>query len=329
MGDKTGISWTDASWNPIRGCSVVSEGCKNCYAMQFASRFAGEGQAYEGLAFRTKDGHGHWTGDIMTVDKHMEDPLRWKRPRRIFVNSMSDLLHPGVPQETFDRVMEVIQAADWHIYQVLTKRPERYHLVNEWLDKYNGGRPMPQLHCGTSTENQQRLEERLPYLLAVNAVVRFLSCEPLLGPLQLAKATSADDWGWEQVNRIDDGDFPEMEIEECELEADWINYGNNMVPNPAYREHMQWREQQARFFTLRDNLHWVIVGGESGRNFRPMDLEWARNLQKQCEEAGISFFYKQGSSFKPGQDATLDGVEYHQFPSELNESAVGMLVGAK
>src|SRR5689334_413781 len=122
MGDGTGIEWTDATWNPIRGCSRVSEGCRNCYAERVASRFSGPGMPYEGLA---KD--GKWTGAVKLVQEHLEDPLRWKRPRRIFVNSMSDLFHESLKDHEIGAVFSVIEAARnrGHVFQVLTKRPER------------------------------------------------------------------------------------------------------------------------------------------------------------------------------------------------------------
>ena len=124
MGAKTGIEWTDATWNPIRGCSRVSEGCRNCYAETIAARFSGPGLAYEGLAVM-QNGHPHWTGKIEFVDEHLLDPLSWRRPRRIFVNSMSDLFHENVTDEMRDKIFAVMALCPQHIFQVLTKRPAR------------------------------------------------------------------------------------------------------------------------------------------------------------------------------------------------------------
>src|SRR3989442_673506 len=124
MGDKSKIEWTDATWNPIRGCSVVSEGCRNCYAMQVAVRFSGAGQSYEGLAYRNNSG-AHWTGQVKLIEEHLEDPLRWKRPRRIFVNSMSDLFHESIPDKWIYHIFDVMYSAKHHVFQVLTKRPDR------------------------------------------------------------------------------------------------------------------------------------------------------------------------------------------------------------
>lgn len=290
MGAKTEIAWTDASWNPIRGCSVVSEGCKNCYAMEFASRFAGEGQAYEGLAFRTKDGHGHWTGQIMEVEKHLEDPLHWKQPKRIFVNSMSDLMHPHLSTHFFHRIMVVMKQAHWHTFQVLTKRPERYTLVNEWLDEHNGGEPLPNVWWGTSTETQKRLVERCPHLVAVKAVVRFLSCEPLLERLDLARVPG----------------YPFAIYREAEWVTDRMMPSGFTYPPRPGRGLMR--------ISRKPDIHWVIVGAESGRHRRAYDQQWARDIRDQCLKAGIAYFYKQGSALKPGQHEALDGVEWKQFP---------------
>src|SRR6185295_14646626 len=134
MADKSKIEWTDATWNPIRGCSVVSEGCRHCYAMQVAARFSDKGQAYEGLAYRNESG-AHWTGKVRLIEEHLEDPLRWKRPRRIFVNSMSDLFHESIPDEWIDRVFSVMAMAPQHTFQILTKRPERMKAwaQREWV----------------------------------------------------------------------------------------------------------------------------------------------------------------------------------------------------
>lgn len=125
MSVDTSIEWCDATWNPIRGCSRVSEGCRHCYAEKVAARFSGKGLAYEGLAKRSASGEARWTGEVRLVEKHLTDPLRWREPRGIFVNSMSDLFHEKVPDEWIDRIFAVMALAPQHTFQVLTKRPER------------------------------------------------------------------------------------------------------------------------------------------------------------------------------------------------------------
>lgn len=184
MSDKSKIEWTDATWNPIRGCSVVSEGCRNCYAMQVAARFSGEGQAYEGLAYRNESG-AHWTGEVRLIREHLGGtaihPLRWTRPRRIFVNSMSDLFHEGVPDEYVARVAAIMEQADWHTYQVLTKRAARMRsLLSTSLRRIAAA---PHVWWGVSVEDRKHGLPRVKELRASPARVRFLSIEPLLEDL--------------------------------------------------------------------------------------------------------------------------------------------------
>lgn len=174
------IEWTDETWNPIVGCTKVSPGCKNCYAERMAKRLAAMGVAhYAG----TVNQHGHWTGQMNWAgDEVLRKPLRWKKSRMVFVNSMSDLFHPGVPDEWILRVWDVMADARHHTFQVLTKRPAR---MAAFLTAH---RPVavPNVWIGTSVENQAAADERIPELMAAPAAVRFLSCEPLLGPVTLA-----------------------------------------------------------------------------------------------------------------------------------------------
>lgn len=283
---NTSIEWTDKSWNPIRGCSVVSEGCRNCYAMQVAARFSGDDPktgkplAYKGLAYRNESG-AHWTGEVKLIESHLDDPLRWRKPARIFVNSMSDLFHESIPDEWIDRVFAVMALAPRHTFQILTKRPQR---MSEYLDErrniesavaafedgarraghteevqcqisnsmysvlgdgLNVGWPMRNVWLGVSVEDQKTADERIPFLLETPAAVRWLSVEPLLGPIELSDVTKRSD----AVRRLGKGSF--------------------------------------------DGIHWVVVGGESGPKARPMNPEWARSLREQCTAAGVPFFFKQ------------------------------------
>ncbi|MHB1065621.1 MAG: DUF5131 family protein [Georgenia sp.] len=262
-----GIAWTDATWNPIRGCTRVSEGCRNCYAEGVAARFSGPGLAYEGLVRRTSAGP-RWTGAITVVDDHMADPLRWTRPRRIFVNSMSDLFHEKLSDEQIARVFAVMYLAHQHTFQVLTKRatrmrevltsPRFYRLVLDHADAFrqdfprkHGGIvgisdptkfPHANVWLGVSVENQQAAEERIPHLLETPAALRWLSCEPLIGPLDLSLAR-------------------------------WLHSG---LPVNA-----------------RAGIDWTVIGGESGPSARPFDLDWARDLVRQCRGSGVRPFVKQ------------------------------------
>ena len=203
MGQNSAIEWTDATWNPVRGCSRVSDGCRHCYAEMVAARFSGAGQPYEGLAEFRVIGAGtpkerreaHWTGQVRLVPEHLEDPLRWKRPRRIFVNSMSDLFHESLTNGEIARVFAVIcqtlhdrPRERRHTYQILTKRAERMAEWFDWAQReragwFNGAGMLDlgDVQIGGSVENQPAADERIPHLLRCPAKVRFLSCEPLLG----------------------------------------------------------------------------------------------------------------------------------------------------
>jgi len=175
MADNTNIEWTDATWNPIRGCTRVSEGCLNCYAERTAARFSKPGQPYEGLAVLSASGAG-WTGKARFIPQHLEDPLRWRRGRRIFVNSMSDLFHKDVPEFYIQSVFETMRQADWHRFQVLTKRADRLKELSPKL-------PWPRhVWMGVSVENNA-YTSRIDYLRSTPAKIKFLSLEPLLGPL--------------------------------------------------------------------------------------------------------------------------------------------------
>lgn len=167
VSDGSSIEWTDATWNPVTGCTKVSPGCKHCYAERFAERFRGT------------PGHPFEQGfDLRLWPERIDQPLRWRRPRRIFVNSMSDLFHPAVPESFIRNCFETMVDAHWHQYQILTKRPERVAAMAKRL-------PWPdQIWMGTSVENQAYVR-RIQELRHVPARVRFLSCEPLLGPLKL------------------------------------------------------------------------------------------------------------------------------------------------
>lgn len=294
MSDRTGIEWTDSTWNPVRGCSLVSEGCKNCYAMHVAARFSGPGQPYEGLARRRSNGEPQWTGEARVIEKQLLDPLRWKKPRRVFVNSMSDLFHESLADDQIDRIFAVMALADRHTFQVLTKRPARMsrylswvglrkRIANranaimrasrstggfdralshrflwsdmehaqpgEWCNRLSGIAddqwPLPNVWVGTSVENQAAADERVPALISTPAAVRFLSCEPLLGPLDLS---------------------PYMGV----------------APNITGDGIMRFSD-----------LDWIIVGGESGPKARPCRVEWIEDIVLRCRNSGVPVFVKQ------------------------------------
>lgn len=260
-----GIAWTHETWNPLRGCSRVSAGCVNCYAERQAVRMAGKGQAYHGLVRMTSQGP-KWTGKVdYDPDKALE-PLRWRRPRRIFVNSMSDLFHEAFPVEQVAIIFAVMMLAQRHQFQVLTKRPERMRdllvtqvfrsCVEREADElavhvgYRGvqtGRwPLPNVWLGVSVEDQAAADERIPLLLQTPAAVRWISAEPLLGPVSLVVP------------------FAGAKVDAC----------HGALPGLPH-------------------LDWVVVGGESGPSARVMWLDWARDIVRDCRAAGVPVFMKQ------------------------------------
>ena len=301
MSDKTGIAWTDATWNPIRGCSRVSEGCRNCYAESVAARFSGAGLPYEGL---TRD--GKWTGEVRVIERHFLDPLRWSRPRRIFVNSMSDLFHANVTDETIDRVFAVMALAPRHTFQVLTKRPERmraylrHRHTNERTarasvlfvpnaaltakgiepdlqqDAMAGWAkwPLSNVWLGVSVEDQATADARVPLLLQTPAAVRFISYEPALGPVRFDRLTVRD----------------EMEMD-CLRGSAWATVQHAALPPWAAGQH----------------IDQIIVGGESGPGARPCDVAWIRSTRDQCKAAGVACFVKQlGAKSCDGEEPDHD-----------------------
>jgi len=287
MGDKTGIAWTDSTWNPLRGCSKVSEGCRYCYAMGVAARFSGPGMPYEGLA-KMVGGKPQWTNKIMLVPDKLDEPMRWQKPRMIFVNSMSDLFHEQVPDSYIAQVFGVMAASPHHIFQVLTKRPDRmlhWFTSDPRADVIDAGAalahakqranalnavirsvwPLPNVWVGTSVENND-VAERVEWLSHVPAAVRFISAEPLIGPL--------NDVVIEAIQDVD-----------------------------------------AR--------GWVITGGESGQYHRPFDPQWAEDIRARCAQTGIAYFHKQnGGLTSHSSGDLLNGRQYHEYPRQLATAGV-------
>lgn len=309
MADRTGISWTNASWNPLTGCEKASSGCKFCYSERDWARLSANSKTvYFGRKFT----------DVKCHPERLDQPLRWTRARKIFVNSMSDLFHDAVPFEFIDQVFAVMALAPRHTFQILTKRAVRMreYMIRitqepEHLDAAArklghtlnfDGIPLPNVWLGVSVENQETANERIPILLRTPAAVRWISAEPLLGPLDLIHVALAG----------------------TTFNALAKQGPENVIPG----------------------LNWVVVGGESGplRRSRPMLPVWARTLTEQCETAGVPVFYKQEGSWlhipsvedsrnlpannlkyfpdidatflhrKGGGAETLDGKTYQQFP---------------
>ena len=178
------IEWTESTWNPVRGCTRVSEGCRFCYAERIAARFSGKGMAYEGLAKNTKAGP-RWTQQVILVPELLNEPLKWKKPRRIFVNSMSDLFHEKVELSDIQKVFAVMEKADRHQFQVLTKRADRLLKFNTELSW------TPNIWMGVSVEDEH-VTDRIDALRQTDAHIKFLSLEPLLGALPDLKLDGID-----------------------------------------------------------------------------------------------------------------------------------------
>lgn len=296
MGDKTKIGWTDATWNPVTGCNKISPGCKHCYAEQVAQRF------WSGRKFT----------DIQMHDDHrLTQPLRWKRPRMVFVNSMSDLFHMAVPEDFIDRVYAVMVLSQRHFFQVLTKREKR--LAEYWelprtrmesilnaaveisgkkfsVDEYLGlaSAPLPNvIHC-VSVENQDYANQRIPVLLSVWSALRGVSIEPILGPVDLRKIRNEAVLGPYEFDALSG-------VERGTITRD-VRYGRN-------------------------KLDWVIVGGESGDERRPSEVGWYCHIATECVKFNVPVFIKQDTTRRSGQQGRIpDGIwALKQFPKGMPE----------
>lgn len=301
MADGTKIEWTDATWNPITGCSVVSPGCTNCYAMKLAGTRLKHHPTRVGLTNDSKAGPV-WNGQVRFNESMLLDPLKWRRPRMIFVCAHGDLFAENVPDEWIDQVFAVMALAPQHTFQVLTKRPERMrdyltrpagdgrqdlrnHLawdvtakvMNLWhtgwkaegIDGPHRSRciqaftawPLPNVWLGVSIEDQKRADERIPVLLETPAAIRWISAEPLLGSLDI-------------------------------------------------RRHIEFAHLDSELGLSSPGIDWVVAGGESGRGARPMHPDWARSLRDQCADAEVSFLFKQWGEYLPAIDRDRDDPDW-------------------
>lgn len=249
MSNGSSIEWTDATWNPTTGCDRVSTGCDNCYALTLARRLKAMG-----LVKYQNDGDPKTSGPGFALTLHEDTlaaPYSWRAPRLVFVDSMSDLFHPEVPLDFIQRVFSVMADTPRHTYQILTKRSKRLAALAPDLDW------PPNVWMGVSVEND-RYTFRIDHLRSVDAAVRFVSAEPLLGPL------------------------PGLDL---------------------------------------SSIHWLIAGGESGPNARPMDEVWVRGLRDQCREANVAFFFKQWGGRTPKSGGReLDGILHDALPTRTEMS---------
>jgi protein gp37 len=256
------IGWCDTTWNVVTGCTPVSEACEHCYARRMATRLRGR--------------YGYPADEPFRVTLHPErlkEPQRWKKPQRVFPCSMSDLFHPDVPDWFIADVLGAMARADWHLYQILTKRVDRMRATLSWLARNSEGSdvllwPRPRVGVGATVENQDRLDERYEDLRATPAAFRFLSIEPMLGPITFRpKARS------------------QREMIELTLSGDG-----------------------ARPLLL-EGIHWVICGGETGPGARPLHPDWVRAVRDQCVAAGVAFWFKGWGEWLPIGQRDADGFK--------------------
>jgi protein gp37 len=297
MADKTKIEWTDATWNVITGCSVVSPGCKNCYAMKLAGTRLKHHPSRAGLTIEGPAGPV-WNGVVRFNGHWLRQPLGWKKPRMIFVCAHGDLFHESVLDDWLYRVYAVMAIAGWHTFQVLTKRAKRMAEFTRELCtpagferleaaarslghtlKFDGTKtvalPLPNVWHGVSVEDQTRANERIPHLMSTRSAIIWVSAEPLLGPVDLTR------------------------IMRSSQNSEWV-YCDNALTGMCSTQVGQHKSRA---------IDWVVVGGESAYDARPMHPDWAYALLNQCTEAGTAFLYKQTGAWVSAGDPTFGTVK--------------------
>jgi protein gp37 len=291
MSAKTSIEWTrgddgtpGSTWNPVTGCTKVSPGCDNCYALTLAERFRGTPGHYFENGF-----------DVQLRPDKLYLPIRWRKPRRVFVNSMSDLFHDDVPDEYIAQVFAVMALAPQHTFQILTKRHGRMRSLlssHDFLAMIDDHRtaaagdftwPLPNVWLGVSVENQKWADIRIPALLDTPAAVRWLSCEPLLGPVDL--------WG------PLDGHGGRSKL------SYWLDGRPHWVDDEG-------SNPRTSSLAIGPKIDWVVVGGESGHHARAMHPEWARTIRDQCQHSGVPFHFKQWGEWAPAPWHGSDGATH-------------------
>ena len=264
------IEWTEETWSPVTGCSPVSEGCVNCFAASIAKRF------WKDRKF----------SEVKCHPGRLSQPMKWKKPRKIFVCSMSDLFHPEVPFSFIREIWNITAKCPQHTFMLLTKRPERMLKFTKWMagwDHISIAEWPRNCWLGVTAENQEQADKRIPILLEIPAAVRFVSVEPMLGAVDLRSLKS-------------------LELPGC------LTHDALLGRNIHHDDDMNWTDGE--------RLDWVICGGESGPKARPMHPDWARSLRDQCVSAGVSYFLKQmhidGKLVKMPE---LDGREWNETPA--------------
>jgi protein gp37 len=313
VSDGTEIAWTDATWNTVSGCTRVSPGCERCY-IDRTPPFRMAHRRFD------KPQIGGTTGVILHEDR-LTLPLSWRKPRRVFVNSLSDLFHEAVPDGHIAKVFATMALSPQHTYQILTKRPARMRSLlssGDWRYRVHVGAnnllaaqthrkrhampwafgwPLPNVWLGVSVESQKWADIRIPLLLETSAAVRFLSCEPLLGEVELGIADRHAGHDSDDVNG-----YPHPRIcLTCSTDGQEVEY---------------FRREPGG-----GGIDWVIVGGESGPAARPMDTLWAMDLVLQCTSSNVPVFVKQLGSVWARENGALDrkGGDPEEWPLGLRE----------
>lgn len=290
-------------WNPVTGCTKISPGCQNCYAERMAKRLAGRCGYPKDEPFK-----------VTLHPNRLEEPLGWKKPRRIFVCSMADLFHEDVPDEFIFKVFNTMANAQWicgHTFMVLTKRPERMRDIIKAIEadlaeqrkpvrNPNGTTthyltfsfPLNRIYLGVTCENQEQADKRIPILLQIPAAVRFVSVEPMLGPVDLKMG----------------------KCNHCQIRGQQFHVKHHC-------------EECGRL--AGKNIDWVICGGESGPEARPMHPGWARSLRDQCQAAGVPYFFKQHGEWEPFYDRDKDDPDWQNVPEEKTGVCRLNLAGGK
>ena len=262
----TKIEWADESWNPVTGCTKVDDGCRNCYAKRMANRLRGR--------------CGYPADDPFRVTLHpdrLEKPLHWKKPRRVFVNSMSDLFHPDVHSGFIRRIFSVMLDCEQHTFMILTKRAGR---MAQYIERYPWSGAMKEagnVWLGVSVHDQKSADERIPILLQTPAAHRFVSFEPALGAVDFRGPLYG---------------FPEQVSSEQHVTKEMAIAGGDLALEGSLYSEEEWAQTMP-------SLDLIICGGESGPGARPMHPDWVRSTRDQCQEAGVKFHFKHWGAYKP------------------------------
>lgn len=320
MADKTGIEWTDATWNPVTGCAKVSQGCKHCYALRDWPRMSANPKTvYFGRQFT----------DVRCHPERLDQPFRWTKPRLIFVNSMSDLFHEAVPDEFIDRVFAAMARARQHTYQVLTKRADRMaaYLSDPgrknrilaasvglgWAGMMDMPWPIPHVWVGVSVENQETADERIPFLLKAPAAVRWISAEPLLGPVELSNVTRRSDAVSKLGKMALDG-------------INWIVVGGESGPkarpmHPAWARSLRNQCKAVGVpFLFKQWGEWAPADALSDDEGRKLEEQWLTVFGRSLDPSeGVDIFKGDEVVYRAGKKHTgrlLDGVQHDGYPQQ-------------